>query len=92
MGAERLPTSVGGVRPHHGCWTAPRGRCTARLDAKVAGLEAEVACVELGARLGSRLGLLWQTEHPLTDDVALDLGRATPDRLRSAEEKGALHA
>ena len=43
----------------------------------------------LAARLGLRL--LGQAEHPLADDVALDLRRAAPDRLGPAEEERRQH-
>lgn len=54
--------------------TAPAGVSQARLAGP--------------ARAGRRL--LRQAEHPLPDDVPLDLGRATPDRLGSREEEGRL--
>ena len=38
-------------------------------------------------RLGLGPGLLRQAEHPLAHDVALDLGRAAPDRLGPGEEE-----
>ena len=38
-------------------------------------------------RRSVRRGFTRQAEDPLTDDVALDLGRAAPDRLGAAEEE-----
>src|SRR5580658_6943886 len=37
-----------------------------------------------------RAWLLRQAEHPLADDLALDLGGATPDRLGAREEERSL--
>src|SRR5580658_3843016 len=37
-----------------------------------------------------RARLLRQAEHPLADDLALDLGGASPDRLRAGEEERGL--
>src|SRR5688572_14358008 len=76
--------------------TPPSARLVASRPTRAAARRSSASAPSTGppggcvaARLaGARaVGLLGEPEHPLADDVALDLGGPAPDRLRAAEEE-----
>src|SRR3954452_22576149 len=69
------PANVNGTRS-----MAPLGLCVPRRATGAASSRAQC----------SGLGLFGEPKDPFSDDVALDLGRAAPDRLRPREEERGL--
>src|SRR5258706_10687384 len=65
----------------------PTGPLRSRLNVSSLGYSTSSAPRNFPpARTLPRIGLTRQTEHPLTDDVLVDLGRATLDRVRPASQ------